>query len=91
MNTTAQDGAQHDPQVYRRSPAGTGQSTVNGPQAGNIQQLNQKNTPSFHGHIVHAVGMRHCGRRTVINAKNLFYQLAISKKSHNKQNQTYKK
>ena len=59
VDAAAQDGAEDDPQIHPRAPAGAGQGAVDGAQAGDVQKLYQEDAPGFHGYIVHTVGVSH--------------------------------
>ena len=91
LDAAAQNGTKDDPQVHRGAPAGTGQSTVDGTKAGDIQQLDQENTPGFHGNVVHTIGVGYRRGGPVVNPEDLLHQLAVGEEAHDQQNQANKK
>ena len=91
MYAAAQDGAEYDPQVDRGPPAGAGQGAVDGPQTGDVQQLDQKDAPGLHGDVVHTIRVGNGGRRAVIHPKDLLDDLAVCEETHQQKDQTRKK
>ena len=87
VNAAAQDGTKDDPQVDAGAPAGTGQSTKDGAQTRDIQQLDQEQTPGFHGGVVHTVGVGYRRGLTVVNAEDLLDELAVQREAHQEDRQ----
>ena len=89
MDAAGKDGTEGDPQENTGTPQSAAHSTPDGAETGNVQKLNQENTPSRHDHIVNAVLHGYRGRLPVIRAEGLGYKSAIDKVSGNEKRQTY--
>ena len=73
------DGAEGDPQKYDRAPERALKCTKDRAEAGNVQQLNQKELPLRHNDVVHAVIDAYRRSLAVIRAEGFVYDLTISK------------
>lgn len=58
---SAQNAAENDPQKRGRPVQHAHDGAENGPQPCNVQQLDEKNAPARHDHIIHAVRTGHGG------------------------------
>ena len=81
VNSTGEDGTEDDPQVNNRSEQSAVQSAKDGTQTGNVQQLDQENSPALHGNEVNTVIDGDCRGFAVIGAKDLVYVLAVDGKA----------
>ena len=73
------DGAEGDPQKYDRAPERALKCAEDRAEAGNVQQLNQKELPLRHNDVVHAVIDAYRRSLAVIRAEGFVYDLTISK------------
>jgi hypothetical protein len=55
MHAAGENRTERDPEINYRSPLSTRQSTENRTQAGDVEQLNEKQLPLRHYHIVNAI------------------------------------
>ena len=85
MDTTCKHSTERDPQEYGRTPHSTSQSTEDRTQAGNVQQLNQENSPVFHRYVVNTIFQTIGRSLSVIDRRTeaAFYVSAINEITSN--------
>ena len=79
MDAAGKNGAQHDPEIYGGAPESAAQSTEDGAQACNVQELDEENLPGRKGHIVYAVIMNERRRFSVGRSEELIHNSAVNK------------
>ena len=84
VNGSGENAAEDNPQIRSRTKLGTHDGTKDGTCAGDVEKLYHEHFPVGHGDIVHAVGLCHGWRGTVIGREYAFHEAAIYKIAHNK-------
>ena len=88
MYAAGKDGAEGDPQEHHGTPQSTLQSTKDGAQTCNVQQLDEEQLPLGHHNVVNAVVDAHSRSFTVVRAKGVVNDLAIDKVADDQERQT---
>ncbi len=77
VNSTGEDGTEDDPQVDDGAEQRAVQSTKDGAQTCDVQQLDQEQLPLGHNNEVNTVVDADSGGLTVVRTEDLVYMLAI--------------
>ena len=82
VNTTGKDGTEDDPKINNGSEQSTVQSAEDGAQTGNVQQLDQEDSPALHGDEVNTVIDGDCRGFTVVRSEDFIHILAVEDKAN---------
>ena len=77
MDAAGKNGTEDDPQIHDGAKQSTVQSTEDGAQTSDVQQLNQENFPTLHGDKVNTVIEGNGGSCPVIGTENPVYAFAV--------------
>ena len=91
VDSTGENGTEGDPQEHNRTPQSAAQSTEDGTQASNVQQLDHKQLPLGQNHVVHAVIDLDSGSLTIIGPEGPIHQGAIGEIAADQQCQANEK
>ena len=92
MNGPGENSAKHYPQICGRAVHDAHYSTEDGPQTGDVKELDQKYFPSGHGHKVHTIVVCDCRCGAVwLDAEHALHKEAIDEIAADKHGQCHKK
>ena len=82
MHGSAEDAAQHDPEVGRRAELRAHDGPEDGPRTGDVQELDHEDLPRGHGDEIDAVRLGDGGRGTRrVRTEHPLYELAVEQVS----------
>ena len=88
VDRTGKDGAEGDPQEHHGTPQSTLQSTKDGAQTCNVQQLDEEQLPLGHHNVVNAIVDAHSRSFAVVRSERVVHDLTIDKVAYDQKRQT---